>query len=344
VLLSSCSTVHYYAQAVSGQLELLQRRHPITELLASPEMEENVRLRLNEVLSIRQFATEQLQLPDNDSYTQYADLQRPYVVWSVFATPPFSLAPKNWCFPVVGCVSYRGYFSEAEAQSLADGLAAEGYEVYVAGIAAYSTLGWFADPVLNTMLLWSTPRLAGLIFHELAHQQLYIKDDTAFNEAFAMTVEYEGVKRWLDTVQDEAQTERYYRLQGYQQDFTQLVLAMRDQLQALYQRQEISETERQALKTQLFQQLQADYQQLKTTKWAGFNGYDQWFSEVNNAKLSSVVTYQAYVPAFQRLLAEQNYDLAAFYQAVAMLAGQPYAERQQRLQALLAEAEIGVVN
>jgi predicted aminopeptidase len=330
--------VQYYAQAIDGQFELFRRSQPIPQLLADPALQAPLRLKLSEVLAIRQFATEQLHLPDNDSYTHYADLQRPYVVWSVFATPPFSLTPKTWCFPIVGCVSYRGYFAEADANALAESLTAEGYEVYVAGVAAYSTLGWFADPVLNTMLEWPLPRLAGLIFHELAHQQLYVANATAFNEAFAMAVEYEGVERWLAQRNDPEMTAHYNRLQGYRQDFIDLVLATRDQLEALYV-QPLPIATMQAQKQAILQQLQADYQRLKTTQWDGFAGYDHWFNNVNNAKLSAVVTYQAYVPAFQYLLAQHQGALPAFYQAVAALAALPPSEREQQLAALLAAAQ-----
>ncbi|WP_176329729.1 aminopeptidase [Thioflexithrix psekupsensis] len=329
-LLNGCSGVHYYSQAVGGQWDIWQRTQAISHLLLDESIDDTLKQRFNDILAMRAFASRELHLPDNDSYRHYADLQRPYVVWSVFATPEFSLTPKQWCFWFVGCVTYRGYFSQTEAETFADSLSAEGNDVYVAGIAAYSTLGWFADPVLNTMLHWSDWRLAGLIFHELAHQQLYIANDTAFNEAFAMTVEYEGIKRWLLFRRDEAQWQEYQRWLNYQHDFNQLILDFRQELDALYQ-ESLEPSLMAFAKQNKFAQLQQRYQELKTQRWDNFSGYDRWFNEVNNAKLNSVMTYQQYVPALQTLLAQQEGDLLAFYQAAAQLGALSFAQRQAYL-------------
>jgi len=195
LLLGGCTTLSYYRQSVSGQWELWEKRRPIDEVIAAPDTPSALRKKLQSVLAMRDFASAELALPDNDSYRSYADLQRPFVVWNVFAAKPFAMTLKRWCFPFAGCVGYRGYFSQTEAQKFADEQAAAGLEVYVGGVAAYSTLGWFDDPMLNTVLNRSPARIAGLVFHELAHQQLYIKGDTAFNEAFATTVELGGVRR-----------------------------------------------------------------------------------------------------------------------------------------------------
>jgi len=326
----ACSTVGYYGQAISGQLEILNKREPIPDILQDPQSSPKLKAQLAEVLKIRQFASETLHLPDNPSYTHYVDLERPYVVWSVFATPNFSMTPKTWCFPLVGCVGYRGYFSEAAAQRSATKLRATEYDVYVARVAAYSTLGWFSDPVLNTILDRPLPHIAGLIFHELAHQQLYIKDDTFFNEAFAVAVEKAGVKQWLAAQGDESGLRAYQAYWQRRGEFTALVLGTKARLETLYQ-QALPTAEMQAGKATIFADLRADYNQLKTEQWQGFAGYDSWFKDVNNAKLSSVATYHALVPNFEALLADYGEDFPAFYAAVAALGKLPYKERHAQL-------------
>ncbi|MDB5888475.1 MAG: hypothetical protein JWM03_1347, partial [Rhodocyclales bacterium] len=236
-LLSGCAGLGpgYYWQAMSGQMEMVRKTQPIEEVLAAPETTPAMRERLKLVGEIRAFASRELGLPDNDSYRRYADLGRASVVWNVFATPPLSMQPKTWCLPVAGCVGYLGFFSEATARARAAELKAEGMDVLVGGVPAYSTLGWFADPVLNTFVNWPEPDLARLIFHELAHQLIYAKGDTEFNESFAVTVEQAGVRRWFaqhgkqDAI---AQLERSERISA---DFATLVLTHRDALIAIYQ-------------------------------------------------------------------------------------------------------------
>ncbi|RKZ83169.1 MAG: aminopeptidase [Candidatus Parabeggiatoa sp. nov. 1] len=328
--LGACSNITYYSQAIGGQLDIFRRSQPIERVLADSATPALLKRQLTDILKIRAFASEVLYLPDNGSYTSYADLERPFVVWSVFATPTFSFKPKQWCFFIVGCVSYRGYFAETSAQTLAEELRAQNYDVYVAGIPAYSTVGWFDDPVLNTMLGWAQPQIAGLIFHELAHQQLYIKDDTAFNEAFAMTVEYVGVERWLAQFGIPEDIVRYQQSRLRQAEFVKLVLAARNRLQQIYL-QNLPQKKMPAAKTAAFDTLQAQYRQLKN-RWNGFAGYDGWFAkDLNNAKLLSVVTYQDYVPAFRALLDQLGGDLPAFYQAVAQLGELPIKERHVQL-------------
>lgn len=332
--LTACSHLAYYSQAISGQWEVFRRSQPISEVLTDPATVTSLKQQLADILSIRTFATQTLHLPDNRSYTYYADLQRPFVVWNVFAAPTFSLQPKSWCFPILGCVHYRGYFTQADAQTLAKELRTQGYDVYVAGITAYSTLGWFTDPVLNTMLKWELPQIAGTIFHELAHQQLYIPDDTAFNEAFAMTVEYEGVKRWLTHVATPQVSADYQQSQSRQLEFIKLVLATRDQLKQVYQKT-LSPVAMQREKTMTFETMRVHYADLKT-QWHGYAGYDNWFaSDLNNAKLLSVITYQDYVPAFQALLAQQGGDLPKFYGAAARIGELSTEQRRAKLQELV---------
>lgn len=328
--LNACSSIAYYSQAIGGQWEIFRRSEAIENVLIDPTTSTALKKQLTAILKIRTFASEQLFLPDNRSYTHYADLERPYVVWSVFATSQFSFTPKQWCFPIVGCVSYRGYFSEAPAQALAESLRAEGYDVYVAGIPAYSSLGWFTDPVLNTMLNWPSEQIAGIIFHELAHQKIYIQDDTAFNEAFAMAVEYIGIQRWLAQNGTDQEWVAYRQSEKRHQAFTDLVLNTRNELQQRYQENGAPD-KLLAAKTAGFEKLLAQYGELKK-QWGGYTGYDKWFAkDLNNAKLLSVATYQDYVPAFQGLLAEVDHDLQTFYKRVAKMGELPIEERHKQL-------------
>jgi len=330
LFLNGCSSIAYYSQAIGGQWEIYRHSQAIDSVLADPVTPTALKQQLTDILKMRAFASKVLHLPDNRSYTYYADIKRPYVVWSVFAAPAFSLKPKQWCFPIIGCVSYRGYFSEAAAMALAKDLRTQGYDVYVAGIAAYSTLGWFSDPVLNTMLAWSKSRMAGLIFHELAHQKIYIQDDTAFNEAFAMTVEYVGVERWLAQYGTQKDIVDYQQSRQRQAEFVNLVLATRNDLQEIYQ-QKLSAKQLEAAKSAAFGSLRAQYAVLKK-RWGGYAGYDAWIAnDLNNAKLLSVVTYQDYVPAFRALLEQLDGDLVAFYEKVAQLGELPIDERHDQL-------------
>lgn len=318
LVLTGCNSIGYYAQSIGGQWEVLNKRQLISTLLENPDTPEPLHKKLQAILRIRDFATRELNLPNNDSYRSYADLQRPYVVWNVFAAPPLELELQRWCFPFAGCVGYRGYFAEADAQSFAAQLNSEGMETYVSGVAAYSTLGWFDDPVLNTILNRSEARIAGLIFHELAHQQLYVEGDTAFNEAFAVTVELEGVRRWLALKNDPQQAEAYALFHQRQDEFVTLVTRARDQLKVMY-KQPLSNTEKQQRKAIIQTRLREQYASLKH-QWGGYAGYDEWFAKgLNNAQLGAVTTYRDHVPALQRLLEKQNGDLAAFYRACEQL-------------------------
>ncbi len=333
LLVTACSNVSYYSQSIRGQLDLLNKRRPITEVAADPGTPEPTREKLLEVLKIRDFATRELALPDNDSYRVYADLQRPYAVWNVFATPEFSLQPDQWCFLVVGCLAYRGYFDQRDAREFAARLEAEGKDVYVAGIRAYSTLGWFDDPILNTFLDLPRYRLAGVVFHELAHQQLYIDDDSAFNEGFAMAVQYAGVRRFLQREGTAAEREAYAEQLQRQADFLALVANTREQLQQLYASDADTATRR-VRKERIFDTMRVRFGELRE-RWGGYRGYDVWFGErLNNAKLSAVATYQRLVPAFEVLLTKSGGDFAAFYAAARRIGELPPAQRTERLAAL----------
>lgn len=333
--LSACANFSYYAQSLTGQLEVLSKRQPISRLLHAPDTPAPLKARLAEVLDIRQFAVQTLHLPDNASYRSYADLSRPYVVWNVVATPAFSLQALRWCFPFAGCLSYRGYFDKQRAQAFAHDLQQRGDDVAVLGVPAYSTLGWFDDPVLNTVVDWPEPRLAGLIFHELAHQELYVRDDSTFNESFAVTVEEEGVRRWLEQRHETAALQQYHLEKTRQSEFLQLIDATRAELGRVYAAP-LSDSARSKAKAQAFAMLQNHYQQLKR-EWHGYAGYDRWFARpLNNADIAALHTYHADVPAFQALLAQQGGDLPAFYAAARQLAQLSPAARSAALRALAA--------
>jgi predicted aminopeptidase len=331
--LTGCSTVSYYGQAISGQMAVMAKRQPLQEALADPALTHARRQRLQLAQEIREFASAELGLPDNSSYRSYVELDRDYVVWNVFAAPELSLEPKRWCPPLVGCIAYRGYFAQDAAERYGAQLQKQGYDVYVAGIAAYSTLGWFDDPLLSTMLYRRDADLAGVLFHELAHQVAFARGDTTFNESFAMTVEQEGVRRWLRERGDDEALEAYRTSKRLRSEFLELLLATRRQLQALYA-SDSGDAAKRARKHAVFEQLQRDYRKLKAS-WGGYSGYDRYFAqELNNAHLVPIGSYHELVPAFQALLRQHGNDLPAFYVAVRELAQLPKAERTRVLQQL----------
>ena len=328
----------YYAQAAGGHFDLMSRREPIDRLVGDDETPEELRARLELVLDAREFATAELGLPDNDSYRTYADLERPYVVWNVFAAPEFSLEPKRWCFPVAGCVVYRGYFREAAAERYAGRLAEDGDDVAIGGAAAYSTLGRFDDPVLNTMIGWSDTRLVAILFHELAHQELYVKGDSAYNEAFATAVEEEGLRRWLRTRGDEDLMSRVELAGERAGAFNLLVGRSRERLQALYSSGRSEDALREG-KASEFERLKKEYAALKAD-WGGYTGYDAWFDrDLNNAHLIPVATYRRLVPAFRAILRESGGDLAVFYARCRELGNLSREARNERMERYLAIAE-----
>lgn len=329
--LSACATLQYYSQSISGHMEIMRLQQPIDELIKSDSVDEALKARLVEISSMRRFASDELALPDNDSYTYYADIQRPFVVWNVFAAPEFSLELKQWCFPVVGCLSYRGFFSRQDARAFADQLRLQGYDTYTGGVRAYSTLGWFSDPVLNTFLDYEKPRLAGLVFHELAHQQLYVKGDTTFNESFASAVEFEGARRWLEQHGSSDDLRKYQAAEQRRDAILRLVSAAREQLAVIYGSEQ-PEAIRQATKLRIQNKLKSDYQQLKQTWGPGAQTYDAWFAgELNNAQLAAMATYRDYVPLFQQLLLRAGNDFQQFYSLAGTIAKAPASERQEQL-------------
>jgi len=325
-----CSSLEYYAQAAGGHLEVMRLSVPIEERLHDADTPEPLRAKLAKVLAIREFASRELSLPDNGSYRRYADIGRPFVVWNVFAAPEFSVKPVESCFLFAGCVSYRGFYSEEAAQRHSAELADQGYDVYVGGVAAYSTLGWFSDPVLSTFIQYPEPEVARIVFHELAHQLAYVKGDTMFNESFASAVEDEGVSRWLEHEGTSAQRTAYEVSGRRRAEFVALMTKSRAELAAFYDRPAGPE-EKRAGKRRLFSAMEDEYRSLKAS-WGGFAGYDRLFARgANNALLASVASYSELVPAFRALLAQKGGDLPAFYAAVRDLAKLDKAERDARL-------------
>ena len=330
-LLAGCAQIGYYAQAAQGQFALLAEARPIDDWLADPQAGEPLKDKLKKVRAIRRFAARELALPDNASYTTYTDLKRPYVLWNVVAAPALSLQPKQWCFPVAGCVIYRGYYSKQAAQAYGAELRAQGYDVQVAGVPAYSTLGWFDDPVLSTFIHYPEGELARLIFHELAHQVAYAPGDSQFNESFATAVEEVGVARWMALEGDAATRAAYARFEGRKQDFLRLLLKYRARLEALYA-QDIDDHEKLQRKAATFAALKDEYQTLKAS-WGGYTGYDRWFAEpLSNAHLAAVATYHDLVPAFRALLGREK-SFPKFYAEVKRLAAEDQQQRQQQLAA-----------
>ena len=335
--LSGCTTLGYYAQAVGGHLEVMRLAAPVEERLREPDTPEPLRAKLARALAIREFASRELALPDNGSYRRYADLGRPFVVWNVVAAPEFSVEPLESCFPFAGCVSYRGYYSEEAARAYAAALAEKGYDVHVGGVPAYSTLGWFDDPLLSTFIHYPEAELARIVFHELAHQTVYAEGDTMFNESFASTVEEEGVRRWLEREGTPAQREAYAESRRRRFEFNAFMGRYRARLAAFYERPASIE-EKRAGKQRLFAELQDEYRALKIS-WGGFAGYDRLFARgANNALLASVASYAELVPAFRALLAQKRGDLKAFYDAVRDLERLEKPERDARLAALAGDA------
>ena len=330
-LLGGCANLNYYRQLAVGQVELLQARQPISQLLADPATPAQLQQRLALALQARDFASAQLKLPDNPSYRLYADIQRPFVLWNLFATEEFSLAAQTACFPIAGCVAYRGYYQAAEAQAAAARLKQQGLDTYVAGVEAYSTLGWFDDPLLSSMLQWNDQRLAALIFHELAHQRLYVSDDSSFNESFASFVEQQGLRQWL-THRGETELDVSGRRQREQ--FIALLLAARERLAALYA-SDLPVAALRAGKQAEFARLRANYRQLRAEQWGGPGRYDGWISApLNNARLLPFGLYEQWVPAFAALFKRCGGDWARFYERVEQLAELPPPQRHAALLAL----------
>ncbi len=334
VVISGCA-LPYYWQAAAGHLELLASRVPIVDVLEDPEQSDATREALSRAIEIREFAIAELGLPDNESYRSYADLGRRYAVWNVVAAEEFSIDAQSWCFPVAGCVTYRGYFDQEDAERFAADLEAAGLDTYVAGASAYSTLGYFSDPLLNTMLSGGERYIASIIFHELAHQLAYIRGDTPLNEAFASAVAEHGTQRWLTHRSDTQGIADHRDRLGRRENFFGLIVIQQNRLRELYGRSIAPEVMR-AAKCEAFEELQAEYASLRSA-WGGANEYDDWFAQpLNNAQLASVVAYSRWLPNFRAFLRTQG--LGALYMEMAVLEALPPEEREMRLDTYLTTA------
>src|SRR5580765_2762812 len=334
-LASGCSTIGYYAQSVGGHLAIVRAARPVPEWLADPHTSADLRARLELSQRIRDFAVSELKEPDNASYRRYADLRRGAAVWNVVAAPELSLRLQTWCFPVVGCVGYRGYYDPAEANAFAASLKPLGLEVSVYAVPAYSTLGLLpgdalADPLLNTFIDDTEGELARLIFHELAHQIAFAKGDTVFNESFATAVERLGAQRWLSERAGPQAREEYQRFDLQRSDFRALTMRYRERFEALY-RGPGTEAEKRSAKAALTSALRAEFEVLKRERWVGYSGYDGWFARANNASFGVLAAYNELVPNFERLFEREGRDFTRFYAEVRRLAALPLAERRQAL-------------
>jgi predicted aminopeptidase len=319
----------YVMQAAGGQLDVMANSRPIEQVLADSGTPAPTRTKLETAVEAREFAVRELGLPDGRSYRSYADLGRPYAVWNVVATPEFSLQPRRWCFPVAGCVAYRGYFAEPPANAFAWKLVAAGDDAIVEGVATYSTLGHLPDPLFSTMLGWSETRLVGTIFHELAHERLYVPGDSAFNEAFANVVEVAGVRKWLLARGRPQDLEAYEASRRRQAEFVKLLLGTRAVLSVLYA-SDLPPEEMRIAKNREFGRLKFEYAGLRA-RWGGYGGYDAWFARpLDNARLASVATYHDCVPGLERELAAAG-SLPAFYERAEALAKLTVAERRDVL-------------
>ena len=334
-LLGGCQSISYYSQAIGGQVNIWSKQRDISQVLEDPQLDTQTRERLRLALRARRFASRNLLLPDNESYSQYVKLERDYVVWNVVVTPRYSIEPLESCFPVVGCLSYRGYYSREDALKYARGQKQEGRDAWVGGVTAYSTLGWFDDPLLSTMLGRSDAELVGLIFHELAHQKIYLPDDTRFNESFATAVEGLGLRRWAMQRQADIDLDLYFDNKRKRQEIISLVLDARESMQNAYAEHAGAEEQKlAAIKQEQFSLLKQRYAKLRD-EGGGLPGYDRFFSgELNNASLALFAEYHGWVRAFERLFEQHGADWESFYAGVEQLSRLPRAERDARLDEL----------
>ncbi|MGI9235404.1 MAG: aminopeptidase [Woeseiaceae bacterium] len=334
LLLAALSLVHsgcYYMQAASGQWQVMRKSEPIDEVIGKDGTSDELAARLRLIQEARHFSVEELGLPDNESYRNYTDIERDFVVWNVFAAPEFSLQPKKWCFPIAGCVSYRGYFSHEAALSKAERLTEDGYDVAVGGVSAYSTLGNFNDPVLSSMLRWDDIQLVGTLFHELAHQVLYVKGDTGFNESFATAVEEFGLQRWLESRGQSDEIERYWQRRELRGELMALVAAARDDLQGTFA-MPIDEDKMRQLKTKRLLRLREDL--VSKLEQAG-RPASTWLSEdLNNARLASMTLYEGWLPAFRSMFQQCREELPCFYAESKEISRLGLEAREARLMAL----------
>ena len=334
VTCSGCESITYYNQALKGQLELMKNQRPLTEVIENEITPALLKNQLQTILEILTFADQQLQLPVGGNFSQYVEIDRPLVVWNVFAADELSFDPKTWCYPIVGCASYRGYFDENKANAYAEKLRGDGGDIYVGGISAYSTLGWLDDPVLSTFISRNDTQLAALIFHELAHRIFYVSGDTEFNESFASAVERIALERWLNNKNNPQAFDVYLKHKQNYDDFVVFVLSWKKRLDLMYH-SNLSDNEKRLLKDKLYSAMIDDYKVFKGNH-NEYKAYDNWMSEtLNNAKINTLSTYQAKVPAFLVLYEQHDGDFNKFIDACVMLSKQKKAIRDQQLDELM---------
>ena len=353
ICLSSCADLSYYWQSVEGHVSLMKAARPVDDWLTDTQTPDKLKSKLELTKKIRTFAAQELKLPDNPSYKQYADIKRKAVVWNVVAAPALSLKLKTWCFPAAGCVGYRGYFSEAEAKLEAETQKKQGFDVSVYGVPAYSTLGWSnwagGDPLLSTFIGYPEGELARIIFHELAHQVAYVADDTSFNESFATAVERLGGARWLAKYGSETTKAEYDVYDGRRKQFKSLTMATRLQLAEIYNENKsiagdkytvlaikniAKNEEKNVSKNKIIESFKLQYELLKVS-WNGYAGYDNWVKQANNAAFGALAAYDDGVPQFEALFEQQGGDWLKFYAAAQKLAGMPKEARQTALKQLI---------
>ncbi len=331
LLVSACAGPGYYLQAASGQWQLMHARQDINELIENVETDPALVTRLQTAIDILGFAEKELGLPAGDSYQSYVETGRTAVTWNVVTTPEFSLAARKWCFPVAGCVPYRGYFEKEKAQRFASKQRAKSLDVSVSPAIAYSTLGWFEDPLLDTILQGDSIRLAATLFHELAHRKLYVSGDASFNEAYAGFVELKGVKAWLQSVNDREKEQAWLLQRAARADFHQLLTGTRKELSALYQ-QKLSETDMRRSKTEIFDKLRLHYAEMKRLKWKNHDYFSAWIAgDINNAQLALFQSYEGGICAFTALYAEAGNDITQFHRLAQERSGMTRNERQSWL-------------
>jgi predicted aminopeptidase len=318
LLLTACADIGYYWHSANAHLSLMNKRVDIDEMLADTSLDGELRGRLQSVQQMRVFSIERLALPDNGSYSSYVELDRPYVLQNLFAATEFSTRLHSWCYPIIGCTSYRGYYDETRLQSYVETLQNDGFEVYIGQVSAYSTLGWFDDPVLSSFIDWPDYRLAGLLFHELTHQRVYIADDTGFNESLASAVQQAGILLWLEAENQTSQLDRFHRWLIYRNQVLALIGETRETLALVYQ-QDIAESEKREQKHLAFERARLSHAEIAQQHNIK-QGYTHWFaSELNNAKIGSIATYSTRVPAFSNMITAHNQDFNAFFSYVEKL-------------------------
>lgn len=327
LLQSACTDLGYYWHSTKGHLALMNKRVDIDDMLESPDLDADLRQRLLLVKNIRAFSVDELALPDSGSYHNYVQLDRDYLLQNLFAAKEFSTQLHKWCFPVAGCLSYRGYYDEELLNEYANQLRAQNFDLHIAYVPAYSTLGWFDDPVLSSFINWPDYRLAGLLFHELTHQRIYIDDDTQFNESLAVAIQQAGTELWLKANNEEAQLDEFTRWIVYRREVVSLIEETRKKLTRLY-RENLDDTTKRQIKQAIFDGSRESYADIaERLNYQG--GFKDWFAgELNNAKIGSVSAYNIHVPAFLAIIKSLKYDFEVFFTQVELIGTMDKPERE----------------